>query len=112
MKNNKGFTLVEFVIWLLGIIVLFIIVIHMSRDTLATSVAKPIKDKEVFAAAERYVIKEDITFNNNNYVCVTKRQLEIAGYLKKVDNTNRTIKLTRNKITKVINKIEYVNECE
>ena len=110
--NNKGFTLVEFTIWLFGIIVLFIIVINMSRDTLATSVAKPISDKQVFAAAENYVIKEDISFNNDNYVCVTKRQLEITGYLKKVDNTNRTIKLTRYKITKVINKIEYVNECE
>ena len=112
MINNKGFSLVEFTIWLFGIIFLFIIVIHMSRDVLATSMVKPISDKQVFAAAENYVIKEDISFNNNNYVCVTERQLEVTGYLKKDNNMNRTIKLTRNKITKVINKIEYVNECE
>lgn len=109
--NNKGFTLVEFTIWLLGIIVLFIIVLRMSSN-LATSIAKPISDKQVFAAAENYVIREDISFNSDNYVCVTKKHLERTGYLKKVDNLDRIIKLSRNNVTKVINKIEYVNECE
>ena len=109
--NNKGFTLVDFTIWLFGIIVLFIIALRMYNG-LNISVIKPISDRQVFAAAENYVIKENVPFNINNYVCVTKKHLEKVGYLKKADDIDRTIKLSRNKVTRVVTKIEYVSKCK
>lgn len=110
--NNKGFTLVEFLIWLFSIVVLFILVLGMTKNTLATSISQVVSDDKVFAAAENYMIKEKIEFNDSDYACVNERQLLITGYLKKNDNLNRTIKLTRNKLTKVIEKYEFVNECK
>ena len=110
--NNKGFTLIEFLIWLFGIIVFFFIALSMSRSALSTSAVGPVRENQVYAAAENYVIKENVPFNSDDYVCVTKSRLEKMGYLKKVDDTERIIKVSRSKVTKVINDVEYVNSCE
>lgn len=115
MKKN-GFGLVELLVCLtlLGIVLIFGIV--SSRKGLATSLAtiRYVSDNEVFSAARNYVIGENISLKKG-YTCMYVKDLIDYGYLSAINDPekeNEIIKVSRNKVTKTIDKIKYVDICE
>ena len=115
--NNKGFTLIEFLICLVMLGVVLVMGICASRNSLATSLVtlRSVSDNEVFKATKSYVISENISFNDKSYVCVSVRDLIDYGYLADTNDLvlkEKIVKLKRNNITKVISNFEYVSNCD
>ena len=79
--NNKGFTLIQFLLFVMLLLVIFLFSLAINGQKLSTSLSSLVNQnhRDVFAAAENYVIHEDIPFNSDNYVCVTKKRLERTG---------------------------------
>ena len=111
--NKKGFTLIELLAGLVIVGILFGIDIHLFRGTYASTMTQlgTINDNEIYNAAETYVLETN-AFKNNDYACVTVKELFDYGYLKNIDNNDKIIKITRNNQTKVIEEIIYDNTCE
>lgn len=115
MKKN-GFTLVELLVSLALLGVVLLMGIYATRDSLATSLTgfRNVSDNEIFTAARNYVIGEDVSLKKG-YACVYVKTLVDYGYLDVVnsdDINNKMVKVSRNRTTKVIDKIEFVSVCE
>ncbi len=115
MKKN-GFTLVELLVGLALLGFVLLVGIISTRRALSTSLIRVnnISDNEIFSAARNYVIGENISLKKG-YTCMYVKDLIDYGYLNDFDNgekKDKLIKVTRNNITKVIGKIEYVDICE
>ena len=115
MKKN-GFTLVELLVSLalLGLVLMMGIIAN--RRALATSLSdfRNISDNEIFVAARNYVTGENVSLKKG-YTCVYVSDLIDYGYLDNVNSEeirNRLVKVSRNKVTKVINNVKYVDVCE
>ena len=115
MKKN-GFTLVELLVSLAILGVVLLIGIMANRRALATSLVefRNVSDSEVFIAARNYVIGENVSLKKG-YTCMYVKDLVDYGYLDSTNNKDiedRLVKVSINKVTKVINKIKYVDICE
>ena len=115
MKKN-GFTLVELLVSLAILGVILLIGITANRNALATSLMgfRNVSDNEVFVAARNYVNGENVSLKKG-YTCVYVKDLIDYGYLGNINDNqvkNRLVKVSINKVTKVINKIKYVDICE
>lgn len=115
MKKN-GFTLVELLVSLAILGLVLLIGIMANRRALATSLVefRNIGDNEVFVAARNYVEGENVSLKKG-YTCVYVQDLVDYGYLDATNNMDvrdRLVKVSINKVTKVINKIKYVDICE
>lgn len=115
MKKN-GFTLAELLISLAILGIVLLMGIYSVKGTAATSILgiKNITDNEVFAAARNYVIGENISMKKG-YTCMYVKDLVDYGYLTGVNDNelnDKLVKVSRDNITKVINKIKYVDVCD
>lgn len=111
--NNRGFTLVELLASLALIALLFLLVTHMFRNTMASSETQleQVVSTETFSAANSYIIENNLPYNLQGYLCLAVEKLVESGYLKANRKDDRSIKVTRNNQTKVIEKMEYVDIC-
>ena len=110
--NNKGFSLVELLASLVIIAILFGIAMYLFRGTYSSTMTQfdYISDTEAFNSARSYALETN-AFGSNDYACVTIRNLIDYGYLSNKNYEDKTIKLTRDNVTKVIEEIKYVDEC-
>jgi len=118
--NNKGFSLIEMLgcIALLGFILC--ISLFVNRKTLATSLTtlNNVSNNEIYKASESYVLEQKvnwINYNNEEYTCVTVKELVDYGYLRdnKVnDYRDEIVKIIREPKTKVINNVLFVDICD
>lgn len=114
--NRRGFTLIEMLacLGILGVILGMGLI--SSKGMLSTSLTqlRKVEDNEVFEAARTYAISGNAIFNNG-YACVTVEELIDLGYL---ENTNdkkireKSVQITKNDVTKVIETIKYTQVCE
>jgi prepilin-type N-terminal cleavage/methylation domain-containing protein len=113
--NNKGFSLIELLGCLLILSLVLFIGVVVTRRTLATSLTqlRVVSDNEIFDAARTYALE---TSNyKNDKVCVSVKTLILEGYL---DDTNdedikeMLVQVSRDKLTKTIEIIRYVDKCE
>ena len=111
--NNKGFTLTELlaVVAIMGVILG--ITIYMTKGTTATSLTQieEASDNQIFDSARAYIMETNKAFNSDGYVCVLMQELVDYGYVKNTSDMDAIIKITRNRETKVIEEIKYVNSC-
>lgn len=115
--NNKGFSLIELLVGIFLISFVFFLGLTVSRKALSTSLSgiSEVSDSEVYEAAKAYTYEKSIPFNDNNYTCITVKELIDSGYLREPNDTNiknKIVKLTRNKTFKTITNIKYVNKCK
>jgi len=112
--NKKGFTLIELLAVLAIIGLITVISFYLIRGTTATTLTQieNIENHELYQAASNYVMEQNKPFNSDGYLCITLKDLVDLGYAKGVTNTSKMIKITRNNKTKVIEEIEYVDECK
>lgn len=121
INNNNGFTLIE----LLAVIVILSVIGSITAYVVLSSINNA-KEKsyqvtinEIESSANSYVIENNV-FKNDNYICITIKELIDYGYLKndivKSDvSDNRKVLLTdkvyakKNANTKVIDEIEYLS---
>ncbi len=115
MKKN-GFTLVELLVSLAILGVVLLMGLYATKGTAATSVLgiRNITDNEVFSAARNYVIEENISLKKG-YTCMYVKDLVDYGYLVDTNDKeleSKLVKVYRNNVTKVIDKIKYVDVCD
>lgn len=115
MKKN-GFTLVELLVSLAVLGIVLLMGIFATKGTAATAAIglRKITDNEVFEAARNYVVGENISMKKG-YTCMYVKDLIDYGYLVDTDDNkldNKLVKVSRNKITKVIDNVKYVNVCD
>lgn len=115
MKKN-GFTLTELLVSLAVLGIVLLIGIFSVRGTAAAAVIgiKKIGDDDIFIAAKKYVIDENISMKKG-YTCMYVQDLVDNGYLVNPNDSeigNRLIKVFKNKITKNIDKVKYVDVCD
>ena len=110
--NNKGFTLMELLAGIVIVGILFGMVFYLLRGTFGSTMTQynMASDNMIFEAADSYALEYN-AFGNNDYACVTVKELGDYGYLKNVGEDTRIIKIIRNGITKVIEETKYVDEC-
>ena len=112
--NNKGFTLVELLVSLMLIGIFSVALVYFVSGTLSTAMTQidDISDNQVYEASKSYVIENNL-FKNSDYVCITVRNLVDYGYLDNVsdDLKSKMIMVTRDSISKVIQTVKYVTEC-
>ena len=114
MNNNRGFTLIELLATLMIISLAFVFIFNVFKGTysLTEKGINEINDTKVFESARLYVMEVNKSFNDKGYTCLNISTLVDYGYLKYDSYEDKIIKITRNKDTYVIEKIEYVDECE
>ena len=115
--NNKGFTLIEFLICLAMFGFVLVMGICASKNKLAASLAvfRPVSNNEVFKAAKDYFISQNISFDGKSYVCVDIRDLIEYGYLEDTNDQTlkeKIVKLKKNSITNLISNFEYTSNCD
>ena len=115
MKKN-GFTLVEFLISLAMLGVVLLMGIYAIKGTAATAALgiRDMTDNEIFLAARNYVIENNISMKKG-YTCMYVKDLVDYGYLVNPNDNeleNRLVKVSRNNVTKVIDRIKYVDVCD
>ena len=115
MKKN-GFTIIELIgcLALLGIILLLGIHAYRGQTATALSRLRVVSKNEVFAAAEIYVMENNVSFTRSGHTCVRVRDLIDYGYLKDTNDEevrNKSVKISRNNLTKVIDDVKYVDKC-
>lgn len=114
--NRCGFTLIEMLgcIALLGIVLC--IGLFANKNNLTTSLASLTdSDEVIYEAAKDYVIDKNISFNKDNYVCVSVSDLVLDGYLNKAfvkNNYSKAVKVVRNHKTKSITDTYYDEYCD
>ena len=111
--NNKGFTLIEMLSAVMIIAIILGVAFYLIRGTTATTLTQmeEVSDTQIFEAAKAYVTEVNKSFNNEGYTCINLQELIDYGYLKSVNDSDKIIKLIRNKETKVIEEIKYVMNC-
>jgi len=117
--NNKGFTLFELLGCLVILAVILGIGLYTTRGTLATTLSTltDVSRNEIFDASKMYILENKTTWFNNGeeYTCLTVDNLVDAGYFESGEVTtykNDIIKIVRDSKTRVVEKIEFVSECE
>ena len=118
--NRKGFTLIE----MLGCLALLGLVLgiglYVTRDTLSTSLSTltSVSDNQIKEAATLYVSEIRMTWineSNEEYTCLTIKELVDAGYFDLedvMDYKDDYVRISRTPKTKVIEKIQILDECE
>ena len=111
--NRKGFSLVELLAIIVVIGLVFGISFTLLRGTFSTtdSQMNNINDSVILDSARLYVLDNN-SFNSQGYACVRLKDLIDYGYIKVDAYEDKLIKVTRNTVTMVIEKVEYVSECE
>ena len=116
--NRKGFTLIEMLGCLALLLVVLLIGVYITRDTLSTSLSilNDVSSKEIYDAAKLYVMEYKTTWTNigdNEYTCLTVGQLVDSGYFASQEvNKNDFVKVVRMPKTKVIESVEILEVCE
>ena len=113
IKDKSGFTLTEVLVCLVILGIVFIAVTFVFRGTLATSLTQidVISDVQIFDAARYYSIEMNKPFKDG-YECITIKELIDYGYLNdNIDDVNKKVKITKNMQTKVIENIEFDDNC-
>lgn len=118
--NRKGFTLIEMLGCLLLMAVILGIGLYSARGTLATSLSTltGISENEIYSASKTYVLENGVNWINvagEEYTCLTVNELVDKGYFESNEVSSydgNYIKIFRNPDTKVIKKIDLIDECE
>ena len=115
--NQKGFTLVEFLICIVLLGIVLVLGLCSSTDMLRTSLSslRSVSDNEVFKAARSYALENNSTFDSNGHTCIMVHDLIDYGYLLDTNDyelRSKGVILKKNKITKVIYDMEYTSNCE
>lgn len=117
--NNKGFTLVELLVWLLLVGIIFGLgfgLIRGTRSTALTDIDK-IGENEIYNTAKIYVLENNVNWNiedSNVYSCVGINDMISNGYfeLEEVKKyQNQFVKVIKNNDTKVIIDLQILKEC-
>ena len=112
IKDEYGFTLTEVLACLVILGIIAITVVFVIRGTMASSLTQidTTHDNQILDAARNYSLEINKPFKNG-YECITVKELVDYGYLNSMDNLNRKIKITKNMQTRVIEKIEFDDNC-
>ena len=117
--NNKGFTLVELLACLALLGVVLGIGLYVTRDTLSTTLTTltDVSEKEIYDTAKIYVLENKVEWKNAQveYTCITVNNLVEKGYFDFDEITSykdKKIKLERDKQSKVIDSVRFVDSCE
>lgn len=116
--NRKGFSLVELLGCLAIMGMILCIGLYSAKGTLATSVSTltDISVNEIHSAAKTYILENKITWVNDGteHICITISTLVDAGYFKEfevIEYKDKSVKIIRDPITKVITNTTIVEEC-
>lgn len=117
--NSRGFTLIELLACLALLGVILGIGLFVTRDTLSTSLTTltDVSERELYNTVEMYVLENKVTWISSTleYTCVTVNNLVEKGYFKENEVSSykdKTIKVVREKTTKTINDVRFVEVCE
>lgn len=116
--NRKGFSLVELLGCLAIMGIILYIGIYSAKGTLATSIStlNDISDNEIYSAAKTYILENKITWVNDGveHTCLTVSDLVDSGCFKEnevITYKDKSVKIIRDPITKVITNTTIVEEC-
>ena len=116
--NRKGFSLIELLGCLAIMGIILCIGLYSAKGTLATTLSTldDISDNEIYNAAKTYILENKITWINDEieHTCITISALVDSGYFKEnevIAYKDKSVKIIREPITKVITNTTIVEEC-
>lgn len=119
LLNNRGFSLIELLGSLALLALILCIGLYNARGTLSTSLTmlKDVSENEIKNTAEIYIIENPVSWINDGeeWTCLTTLDLADKGYFEYDEVTSykdKSIKIIRDSISKVINSVSIVDSCE